>query len=65
MPNLGKYEIHEHLRRGGFGTVYRATETTLEGEGTPPCSPLIWTFSTDLFAAELLIQMRINTGANK
>ena len=36
MPNLGKYEIHEHLRRGGFGTVYRATETTLEGEGTPP-----------------------------
>jgi len=32
MTTLGKYELHEELGRGGFGTVYRAVDTTLGRE---------------------------------
>ncbi|MHC1783620.1 MAG: ABC transporter substrate-binding protein [Anaerolineaceae bacterium] len=32
MTTLGKYELHEQLGRGGFGIVYRATDTTLGRE---------------------------------
>ena len=30
MPSLGRYTIHTELGRGGFATVYRATDTMLE-----------------------------------
>ena len=32
MTTLGKYDLHEELGRGGFGTVCRATDTTLGRE---------------------------------
>jgi len=30
MTLFGKYDLHEHLGKGGFGIVYRATDTVLE-----------------------------------
>ena len=30
--NLGKYEIFEELGKGGFATVFRAVDTTLDRE---------------------------------
>ena len=30
MTTLGKYELHEQLGKGSFGTVYRATDQTLD-----------------------------------
>jgi serine/threonine protein kinase len=32
MQTLGKYQIQEELGRGGFATVYRATDLTLDRE---------------------------------
>ncbi|HOU00770.1 MAG TPA: protein kinase, partial [Anaerolineaceae bacterium] len=32
MKYLGKFEIHEQLGRGGFGTVYRAIDNSLDRE---------------------------------
>ena len=32
MIRLNKYLLHEQLGRGGYGTVYRATDTVLEVE---------------------------------
>ena len=32
MTQLAKYELHEELGRGGFGIVFRATDTTLGRE---------------------------------
>ena len=32
MTTLGKYELHEQLSKGGFGIVYRATDTSLGRE---------------------------------
>ena len=32
MATLGKYELHEEIGRGGYGAVYRATDTSLERE---------------------------------
>lgn len=34
MTYLGKYQLHEELGRGGYGTVYRAYDTVLEVERT-------------------------------
>ena len=31
-PNLGKYQLHEELGHGGYGTVHRAYDTVLEVE---------------------------------
>ena len=32
MTQLGKYTLHEEIGRGGFGAVYRATDTALQRE---------------------------------